>query len=329
MGLLWSNGPSPVGNHRRGFDHRNEGRWNAGIIPEWTDEPEEAYRLLERDGAAILSWDRTGSEGATAATKAVLGRRLRAQRAQDESEPCPSQGQRTRFDWTTRNVQQRIHFDGHTMYGEAYPDFDFRLCSMQAPFGGDSFIVDGQRIIDAIAGDPLMREFLQFLWQFPIEQSTPGGIPIRGTILRRTSTGRLAIRRHGNQRLSVDSPEGPEPRRFLSWWFAITNAAAAAAPRFRLQPGDVLCLDNYRTFHGRERYFGGHRLLYRIGAWSDMAFAVPDVNAVDRGPAAAEKKTAGQHESHEDHIFQSRRRPPPAAVTNPVLDGPVDGQSIL
>lgn len=267
--------------------------WNTGIIPERTDDPTEAYRLLEMDGAAILTWGRTDGEAATAAAKAVLGNRLRAQREPIGIQPNPTSGQGTRFDWKTRTVnadstvEQAIHIDGYMMYGSAYPDFIFLLCAEQAPSGGDSFIADGQRLINAIASDPTLRELSRFLWQVPIEQSTPEGIPSRNPIVSRTSAGRITVRYHDHQRLPDDAPANSEMQRLLDRWFAITNEAAAA-PRFRLQAGDFLCLDNYRVFHGREPYSGGHRLLHRIWSWSDLAFAVPDVNAADNRRAAAQ-----------------------------------------
>jgi hypothetical protein len=53
------------------------------------------------------------------------------------------------------------------------------------------------------------------------------------------------------------------------------NRAGRAAPRFLLHPGELLCLDNYRVFHGREPYAGSDRILHKLWAWTDMAFGLP------------------------------------------------------
>ena len=47
------------------------------------------------------------------------------------------------------------------------------------------------------------------------------------------------------------------------------------APRFRLQPGDLIFIDNYRVFHGREPYDGTDRLLHKLWAWTDESFGLP------------------------------------------------------
>jgi hypothetical protein len=55
------------------------------------------------------------------------------------------------------------------------------------------------------------------------------------------------------------------------------------APRFLLHPGDLLCVDNYRVFHGREPYTGYDRILHKLWAWSDMAFGLPSVSDLAPG----------------------------------------------
>ena len=43
----------------------------------------------------------------------------------------------------------------------------------------------------------------------------------------------------------------------------------------RARAWDLLCLDNYRVFHGREPHTGSDAILHKLWAWSDMAFGLP------------------------------------------------------
>jgi len=255
---------------------------SSGVIPERTSDPEEAFSLLEIDGAAVLQWKEVGGEAATAATRAVLGGRLRALRAPVAIGTNPVAGQPVFFDRATRTVNSDshnrgpLHVDGYMVYGPAYPDIVFLLCAREADAGGDNFVVDGHRLLVQLAEDPDQRDLVRFLWQTPVEQSSPKGVPVRCPIAGRTPGGRIVIRAHNHQRLADDGSHNPGDQRLLERWQALLAAAAEAAPRFRLHAGDFLCLDNYRVFHGRESYHGNDRLLHRIWSWTEAAYGLPD-----------------------------------------------------
>ncbi|MGH3887550.1 MAG: TauD/TfdA family dioxygenase [Pseudonocardiaceae bacterium] len=99
-------------------------------------------------------------------------------------------------------------------------------------------------------------------------------VPSRRPVVSRTCAGRLTVRRHRHQRLPDDAPSRADDRQHLAAWAWLTEEAARTAPRFLLQPGDLLCLDNHRVFHGREPCTGYDRL-HKLWAWSDMAFGLP------------------------------------------------------
>ncbi|MBV9728991.1 MAG: TauD/TfdA family dioxygenase [Pseudonocardiales bacterium] len=256
-------------------------------MPQQTSDPIEAYSLVEMDGAAILVVDGTSADTAVMAAAAVLGSRLRAYRQPVTIATNPTAGQGVFFDRTTRTVNADsaahgpLHVDGYMMYGQAYPDVIFLLCSEQAPNGGANFIVDGLRLLTTLASDPAQRELLRFLCQYPLEQSSPTGVQVSGPIVDRTAGGRMAIRCHQHQRFPENKPIDAPHKGLLDGWRAVTSAAAAEAPRFRLRPGELLCLDNYRVFHGREAYTGTDRLLHRIWSWTDTAFGTPDPRTAD------------------------------------------------
>ena len=251
-----------------------------GFVPQRVDDPAEAYRLLQIDGAAILTVDDTSPETAVDATKAVLGPVLRSYRPPMGIVTNPVDGEGTHPDPERRNVladrsvELELHIDGYMMFGTAYPDFVFLLCVEQAPEGGDSFAVDGVRLADRIAADPGERELARFLWDTPIDQSTPTGVDHHAPIASWTPGGRRTARAHANQRLLPGA--SARDAELLKRWQGLCADAALTSPRFRMRPGDFFCLDNYRTFHGRTPYSGTGRKLHRIWSWSDLAFGVPD-----------------------------------------------------
>jgi len=63
--------------------------------------------------------------------------------------------------------------------------------------------------------------------------------------------------------------------------------ALKAAPRFKLEPGDAVCMDNFRMMHGREPYTDPNRLLYRVWVWTTAGLPVPPSLAVSNPPASA------------------------------------------
>ena len=263
------------------------GLWRTDVIPERTSNAIDAYRLLRMDGVAILEWPKTDVGVAEEVTRAIFGEHLRAFRPPVQVVGNPVVAGGAQFDWATRTVNsdntapQSAHIDGYMMYGEAYPDYILLLCEAQSDSGGESFVVDCQRLIDALAADPGTRDLASFIWSVPVENSQPNRPPMRLPVASHTPGGRVSIRRHEQQRLLDDTPADPLHSEMLRRWFELTDRAVAVAPRFRMQPGDVFCLDNYRVLHGREPFRGGSRLLHRVWVWSDTAIGVPDVLGID------------------------------------------------
>lgn len=272
--------------------------YNAGLLPERTPDSWRAFRLWSSDGAVILTRNRTDAAGMLAGARDVFGPRLLARQSPTTVATNTTPGQDTYYDPVTRTVHANagvtlaLHIDGYMAFGDYYPDLVFLLCERQATAGGESFLVDGQRLLAAIASDPTQRALNRFLWDVTLEQSRPEGagpggtgksVPSRRPVASRTCGGRLTVRRHEHQRLLEDTPLRPEDRHHLAAWARITEEAARTAPRFLLHPGDLLCLDNYRVFHGREPYTGYERILHKLWAWSNMAFGLP--RPADLAPA--------------------------------------------
>jgi alpha-ketoglutarate-dependent taurine dioxygenase len=255
-----------------------------GVVPERTSDPRAARDLLSRDGAAILIWSGSDAADAEAGAVAVLGERLRRYRRSVDVGTNPAPGQPTFFDRSRRMVNADattllgLHVDGYMTYGAAYPDAIFLLCVRQSPTGGDSVIVDGYRLLDSLAAAPGQQDLFAFIETVPVEQSTPTGVPVQAPIAARTPAGRIALRCHEHQRPAAGLPLelANSHQMMIDRWRVLAAGAGEAAPRFRMQPGDLLCLDNYRVFHGREPYPGNDRLLRRIWAWTDRSFGLPE-----------------------------------------------------
>ncbi|MGH4000877.1 MAG: TauD/TfdA family dioxygenase, partial [Pseudonocardiaceae bacterium] len=269
--------------------------YNAGLSPERTPDPGRAFHLWSSDGAVIFATSRTDAAGMLAGARDVFGPRILVHQSPETVAinavaANTVAGQDTYYAPVTPTVNSNVgvalelYTDGYVRFGDYYPDLVFLLCERQTTSGGESFIVDGQRLVNAIASDPAQRALNRFLWDIKLEQSRPDGaglattgkpIPSRWPVVSRTCGGRLTVRRHRHQRLLDDAPSRADDRHHLATWAWLTEEATRTAPRFQLQPGDLLCLDNYRVFHGREPHIGHQQIMHKLWAWSDMAFGLP------------------------------------------------------
>ena len=259
---------------------------NAGILPERTTDPGEAFLFWCIDGASILVTGRTDAQALVEAVREIFGTHLPGELTlrMVATNADPTQ---LGYDPTTRTIlsdaanRLDAHTDGARGFSDEYPDLLALLCARQATSGGESFLVDGQYLCDAIARDPARRHLARFLWGVPIEQCVPMADALPGSptslrsrrpVVSRTPGGRLTVRYHQHQRVLDEGPVDEQDRVHLDTWRRLGQQAAAAAPRFLLRPGDLLSVDNYRVFHGREPYQGTDRLLHRILGFTDMSF---------------------------------------------------------
>lgn len=264
---------------------------NAGIMPHRTTEPGEAYLFWCIDGASILLTGRTDPAALTEGVRAIFGAHLPAGWPEHAPGGVATNSDPTQqgFDFSTRTLlsasRTRLdaHNDGAVGFSDVYPDLLALLCETTAPSGGESFMVDGHYLCGAIARDPAQRELTRFLWAVPIEQcarmedrppGTPGFVRSRRPIVSRTVGGRLTVRyNREHQRVLDDGAVSDADRAHLATWLELGLQAATAAPRFLLHPGELLVLDNYRVFHGREAYDGADRFLHRVLGFTDMSMA--------------------------------------------------------
>jgi alpha-ketoglutarate-dependent taurine dioxygenase len=254
-----------------------------GIIPQRCADTGEAFTALRRDGAVILC-----GAGSTRDDARSLAQRVLAPLAPVVPDPAPIKegGGNRDNSYRTSDLNEAFavpfqsgHTDGFA-YGDKYPDFIFLLCVRPAVAGGESFVVDTQRIVAALraSGDADDAAFADFLYTVPIEQTEPGFVPSVAPTIGANGRGRRMARWTPVQRpdARVTVAEQQRQQAWIERWRAITYSASLAAPRFVLQAGEAICLDNYRVLHGRTGFDDLERSLWRIWAWTTESLGIPD-----------------------------------------------------
>lgn len=257
--------------------------FNYGVVPQRTSDAGEAFTLLRSDGAAILT-----DAGATRDDARGLALRVLAPLAPVVPDPAPIKeggGNKDRS-YLTSNLAEAFavpfqsgHTDGFA-YGDHYPDYIFLLCVKPASAGGESFVVDTYRILQALRASNLAQDaaFAEFLQTVPVEQTEPGFKASFAPAIGDNGRGRRMARWTPVQRPDAKLPDLEQRRQrdLLARWTELTHRASLDAPRFVLQAGEALCLDNYRMLHGRSGFDDLDRQLWRIWAWTTESLGVPD-----------------------------------------------------
>ena len=272
---------------------------DACIVPRRVSTPQEAREVVDAQGAAIISGI-ADEEAAIAFGTAMLGEDLRrigrqieatkaralTEGAKVDAQPADARGRKRQI---SRDVSLPMppHNDGFA-FGDHAPDRLFLFSARPAVIGGESFLVDGLAVLDILARDPANAEMVQFCRTVDIDHSEPN-FPQEGfsPILRTTPAGRPQVRHHPYLAPVMGPDEGAQWP-FVEHWKAAVTTARDTGARFRLEAGDMACVDNYRVFHGRHGYTDPARTLYSIWGWTGAAVAVPagELDIVNPGPPA-------------------------------------------
>lgn len=222
-----------------------------------------AARLLARDGAVILQGFDPAPDRLVQAAAAVLGASLRQL-----------------FSVRHRGSQEGGHLAPHTdgfdvmadVHGRATrlrdPDEDYVLIqsARQPDSGGENVVLDSYRLVDQIqTGLPELHDFLtridvDYFGGSVGVRGVPSGYHVRCHV-EHTRKGRRIVRMNGGAMPFDPDPDPERIEQMLALYTQVVEAAAAAAPRVLLEPGEILLLDNYRCMHGRDPY-DGDRLVY-------------------------------------------------------------------
>jgi hypothetical protein len=271
---------------------------SACLTPRRVSSPAEAHEVVTAEGAAIVSGI-ADEEAAIEFGRAALGdelvrigrqieatkERAEVEGAKVDAQPPDARGRKRRISADTA-VAMPPHNDGFA-FGDRAPDRLFLFSARPAATGGDSFLIDGLKLLDLLAADPANAALVDFVRTVDIDHSEPN-FPQDSfsPILRTTPAGRPQVRHHPYLAPIMGAGEDTQWP-FVRQWLAAVTSARDTGPRFRLAAGDMAVVDNYRVFHGRHGYTDPARRLYSIWGWTTAAVAVPtgELDIVNPVPA--------------------------------------------
>jgi len=252
------------------------------FAPRRVADPAEAFALVRAEGAAILTNAGSSREDARGIAQRVLGS---LSPVIPDPAPIKEGGGNAdrRYDAPGLDALTVPFQTGHTdgfAYGDAYPDYIFLLCVRAAASGGESFVIDTYALLDALrdSSKPDDRAFYAFLTGEPVEQTEPDFQSSFAPVVLDNGRGRRMSRWTPVQRPGpgLAPAEFERHAALLERWKTIAHEASLRASRFTLQPGETICLDNYRMLHGRTGFDDTERTLWRIWAWTTEALRVPE-----------------------------------------------------
>jgi gamma-butyrobetaine dioxygenase len=231
-----------------------------GLVPARVgiDRTDRARELLAEHGAVVLTGSRATADALVVAAALLLGDRLRElfpHRLRTSGDAGPVHLHADSFDLLV-DV-------GGIPHRRRDPDEDYVLvqCLRPAPAGGDSFAVDAHRFVDGLeSADPGLWEFLTGV-DVDLYGAWAGlrGLPSTPRVGRHveyTRTGRRIVRRTDGAAPLHRDPDADHVRAMLTGFENAVHGLELTLPRFRLDAGDILVLDNYRCWHGRDAHAG-------------------------------------------------------------------------
>ncbi|HET6858509.1 MAG TPA: TauD/TfdA family dioxygenase [Streptomyces sp.] len=233
---------------------------SLGVVPARAPggQEDKARTLLARDGAVVLTGYENTADALVVAAAHLLGDRLRAlypQRVRTSHDAGPVHLHADSLDLVVDvgGVPSRRRDPGE--------DYVLIQCTHPAPDGGDSFAVDAYAFTDGLAAtDPALLEFLTGT-EVDLYGAWAGlrGLPATPSVGRHveyTRTGRRIVRRTDGAAPLHRDPDTDRIHALLTRFEETVHALEPALPRFQLAQGDILVLDNYRCWHGRDAHTG-------------------------------------------------------------------------
>ena len=245
---------------------------SCGVLPRTVNDLQEARTELVKSGAVICGPIDCTEAGTRAFAEKMFGDRLRAlpngARVFEGGEHDITRVQATNLKTTP------CHTDGFA-YGDLYPDFILLSCVRESKVGGESILVDGYKVLEALAADPELAWAAIALRECQIDQTETGMQTSLSPICMDNGNGRIMVRRTLEQRPAETSVDPEKDQLMIELWHDSIDEASTLAPKFKLLPGQVVIVDNYRLMHGRRPYEDLNRMLWRVWVWSDDCLGVP------------------------------------------------------
>ncbi len=247
---------------------------SCGVLPKITTGLKEARKELQTTGAVIFEHIDCTEAGTRAFAREMFGDRLRAlpdgARVFEGGEHDITRVQATNLKKTP------CHTDGFA-YGDLYPDFMLLSCVQESEIGGESMLVDGYKVLEALAADTELAWTALALREREIDQTETGMQTSLSPICMDNGSGRTMVRRTLEQRPAPFSSDPEKDQKMIDVWHDSVDRASGLAPKFKLLPGQVVIVDNYRLMHGRNPYEDLRRMLWRVWVWTDDCLNVPDL----------------------------------------------------
>ncbi|WP_300007842.1 TauD/TfdA family dioxygenase [Pseudonocardia sp.] len=244
-----------------------------GVIPARVDDA-DARAVLARDGSVILSRRGDDPEALVTAAAQLLGGRLRElfgiriQHGVDaDTLTLHSDGATVSVDVHGRTVRLR----------DPDEDYLFMLCTRPAARGGDSVLIDGYGLVEAMrTARPELHEFLttcdvDFFGGWTTRPHSVPLTPLVRGLVEHTRRGRRAVRASDYAMPVPRAPRWDAHLAHLDDYADVLATAQDCAARFRLDAGELLVLDNYRFLHGRDA-FAGERTMHVMTVRTTDAF---------------------------------------------------------
>jgi len=252
----------------------------AGIVPSRTADPAVAARRMREEGACILTGLPTGQQSAAGLARLVLGDRVVAAPQPVMVREGGDKDPKIRAE-AANEVPLPMHIDGFT-YGHDCPDAMFLLCDRASDEGGESVLVDDHLVVDALRAEPpgsAGARLLAFLTDTELDLTSPGMVRRSGTMLTAAPSGRSLLWLGALRDCVGPHADDPDPagtQALIDEVNELFESLRVRAPRFRLGPGEAVCVDNYRVSHSRDGYVDLDRLFWRVWAWTDDVIGVPE-----------------------------------------------------
>ena len=247
---------------------------SCGVLPRIVTDLKEAREELQTSGAVIFEHIDCTEAGTRAFAKEMFGDRLRAlpdgARVFEGGEHDITRVQATNLKTTP------CHTDGFA-YGDLYPDFMLLSCVQESEIGGESILVDGYKVLEALEADAELAWAASALREREIDQTETGMQTSLSPICMDNGSGRTMVRRTLEQRPAQFSSDPENDQKMIDVWHQSIDRASGLAPKFKLLPGQVVIVDNYRLMHGRSPYEDLRRMLWRVWVWTDECLNVPDL----------------------------------------------------
>ena len=241
---------------------------DCGVVPLYAGSAEAALSLVHSTGAAIVAGVGPTEQEARTVTRTIFESTVLAL---PEAAAVFEGGEKDTHPYGSHQPLP-LHSDGFA-YGLLAPDYFLLSCVRDGDTGGESVLVDGYAMLRALS--ELDPELYHFALNVAIDQTEPGMRPFVAPLVLTASHGRMAIRTPNNCDPSPKSVDPDGERVLIARWFETLERFRRSATRFRMNVGDLICIDNYRFLHSRDAYTGP-RKLWRVWVWTTSGNGVPE-----------------------------------------------------